>query len=76
MTKEEAYDFCYEHQYNENDYSIVINVFKNDDDNDHELTVVCNEIYHYMNREQFQELKEAMNYVYDDFDVTIKEYDD
>ena len=76
MTQDEAYDFCYEHQNDEDDYEIVIHVFENDDeDNDGDLLVVCNDIYHYMDREDFEELKEALETAAEDFDITIIEED-
>ena len=72
MTKEEAYDFCYEHQTNDDDYELIINSSNNTDfNNGFELRVVCNGIYHYMNKDYFEELVEAMKLVTDDFDVYI-----
>ena len=74
MTQEEAYEFCYEHQPDEDDYEIIINVRNNtSSDNEYELQVVCNDIYHYMNRDEYEDLKSGLELVEDDFDVVINE---
>lgn len=74
MTQKEAYDFCCNHQKHEDDYEINIRVSNNEAPNGYELLVVCNDIYIYMNRDAYQELKEALETVKDDFNVVIKEY--
>ena len=74
MTQKEAYDFCYNHQKDEDDYEINIRVSNNEAQNGYELQVVCNDVYHYMNRDAYQELKDTLEDVKDDFNVVIKEY--
>lgn len=72
MTKNEAYEYCYEHQTNDNDYELIITSSKNTDfDNGYELRVVTNGIYSYMNEGYFNELVEGLKLVTDDFDVFI-----
>ena len=75
MTQEEIYSFCYSVQQNEDDGDINIRVFPNDsEDNDYELCVVCNGIYHYMTREHYEELKDGLlSFATDDFNIIINE---
>lgn len=74
MTQEEAYKFCYEHQMYKNDYDIIINVYKNtDSDIKHELRVACNDIYYYMDRDEYKDLKSGLKLAEDDFDIIIHE---
>lgn len=74
MTQEEAYKFCYEHQINEDNYELIIYVSNNtDSDNKHELQVVCNGIYYYMNRDEYEDLKSGLKLAEDDFDIFINE---
>jgi len=73
MTQKEAYSFCYSHQKHEDDYEINIRVSNYSPQNGY-LLVVCNDIYHYMDRDAYQRLKDALETVKDDFNVVIKEY--
>ena len=76
MTQDEAYKFCEDHQRDDDDLDIVINAYPNtNNDNGYELQVVCNGIYHYMNRDYFEELKEGLKLAEDDYEITINEHE-